>query len=246
MAFSEEEKRFACGLGLDPERAEKGLPDVSVYEAADSLQRRYLYRFIKRGFDIVFSAAVLIFFSWLFAIVAILIKIDDPKGPVFFKQQRIGKIDRDGSLTYFSMYKFRTMCVDAEQKLEELKTLNEKSGPVFKMKNDPRVTRVGRILRKMSIDEFPQFINCLMGDCSIVGPRPALPKEVQTYDERQHQRLLIKPGITCFWQTRTNRDAISFAEWVDLDLFYILRCSVWTDIKLIIQTAGCVLTAQGR
>ena len=209
-------------------------------EPVQSIEGRHAYRFVKRAFDIVFSAAVLILFCWLYAIIAIVIKVDDPKGPVIFKQERVGKGGKP-----FTMYKFRTMCVDAESKLDELQELNEKTGPVFKIADDPRITRVGKWLRKLSLDEMPQFFNTLSGSCSIVGPRPALPKEVKTYTDYQRQRLLVKPGITCYWQTRRNRDSITFDEWVDLDLLYIKQCSVWADFKLIIQTVGVVLTAQG-
>ena len=188
--------------------------DPEVSEAVRRLQKSRLgYRFTKRAFDIVFSAFVLVSFSWLFVIVAIAIKIDDPKGPVFFKQKRVGKDGKE-----FNMYKFRSMCVDAEEKLAELRELNEKTGPVFKIAEDPRITRVGKWLRKLSLDELPQFINVLRSDMSIVGPRPALPAEVATYDDYQRQRLLVKPGMTCYWQTRRNRDSITFDEWVDLDL----------------------------
>lgn len=204
------------------------------------IEDRVAYRFVKRAFDVAFSAAVLVAFCWLFAIIAILIKIDDPKGPVFFSQERVGKDGRT-----FRMLKFRSMCVDAEEKLADLKELNEKTGPVFKIAEDPRITRVGKWLRKLSLDELPQFVNVLRSDMSIVGPRPALPAEVATYDDYQRQRLLVKPGLTCYWQTRRNRDSITFDEWVDLDLLYIRQCSVWADFKLIIQTVGVVLTAQG-
>ena len=146
----------------------------------------------------------------------------------------------------FTMYKFRSMGVDAEDRLEELRELNEKTGPVFKMTDDPRVTRVGKWIRKLSIDEMPQFFNVLRGDMSVVGPRPALPKEVATYNDYQRQRLLMRAGITCYWQTRRNRDSITFDEWVDLDLLYIRKCGIWSDLKLIIQTIGVVLTAQGN
>lgn len=204
------------------------------------IEDRVVYRFVKRAFDVVFSAAVLVVFCWLFAIIAILIKVDDPKGPVFFSQERVGKDGRT-----FRMLKFRSMCVDAEDRLAELRELNEKTGPVFKIAEDPRITRVGKWLRKMSLDELPQFINVLRADMSIVGPRPALPAEVATYDDYQRQRLLVKPGMTCYWQTRRNRDSITFDEWVDLDLLYIKKCSAWSDLKLIIKTVGVVLTAQG-
>ncbi len=205
------------------------------------IENRVAFRFAKRAFDIVFSAAVLVCFSWLFALIAILIKIDDPKGPVFFKQTRVGKNGKT-----FQMLKFRSMCVDAEAKLAELKELNEKTGPVFKIADDPRITRVGKWLRKISLDELPQFVNVFRSDMSVVGPRPALPNEVATYNDYQRQRLLVKPGMTCYWQTRRNRDSITFDEWVDLDLLYIKKCSAWSDLKLIIQTVGVVLTAQGN
>lgn len=215
--------------------------DLEAQAAAERLRTgRWAYRFIKRAFDVAFSAFVLVGFSWLFLIVAVAIKIDDPKGPVFFAQKRVG---RDGKT--FRMYKFRSMCADAEQRLAELRDLNEKDGPVFKIANDPRITRVGRVIRKLSIDELPQFINVLIGDMSVVGPRPPLPTEVEKYTPRQAQRLSIRGGLTCYWQTRRNRDSISFDEWVDLDLIYIKQCSVWADVKLIVQTVGVVLTAQG-
>ena len=215
--------------------------DLEAQAAAERLRTgRWAYRFVKRAFDVTFSAFVLVGFSWLFLIVAVAIKIDDPKGPVFFAQERVG---RDGKT--FRMYKFRSMCADAEQRLAELRDLNEKDGPVFKIANDPRITRVGRVIRKLSIDELPQFINVLVGDMSVVGPRPALPTEVEEYTPRQSQRLSVRGGLTCYWQTRRNRDSISFDEWVDLDLLYIKQCSVWADVKLIVQTVGVVLTAQG-
>ena len=217
-------------------------PDPEVAAAVETLRAgRFGYRFVKRAFDILFSAVVLVLLSWLFLVVAIAVKIDDPKGPVFFGQERVGK---DGKR--FRMWKFRSMISDAEAKLEKLQEKNEKTGPVFKMKDDPRVTRVGRFIRKTSIDELPQFLNVLLGQMSVVGPRPALPKEVATYTPRQKQRLLVKPGMTCYWQTRRNRDAITFDEWVELDLLYIKKCSAWTDLKLVVQTVGVVLTAQGN
>lgn len=217
--------------GLDPEAA----------RAAERLRMgRWAYRAVKRAFDVCFSACVLVCLSWLFLIVAVAIKLDDPEGPVIFSQARVGRDGRE-----FRMYKFRSMCADAESRLAELAGRNEKDGPVFKMADDPRVTRVGRFLRKTSIDELPQFVNVLLGDLSVVGPRPALPKEVAQYTPRQRQRLSVKQGITCYWQTRRNRDSITFDEWVELDLVYVKKCSLWADLKLIVQTVGCVLTAQG-
>ncbi len=220
--------------------------DVVTLQAAEDLaDGRLGYRFVKRTFDIAFSLLVLVCLSWLFLVIAIAIKADDPKSPVLFRQRRVGKLGRDGRPAEFDMYKFRSMVPDAEERLEELQGLNEKTGPVFKIKEDPRVTRVGRVLRKTSLDELPQFVNVLKGDISVVGPRPALPKEVAAYDAHQRLRLLVKPGITCYWQTRRNRDSITFDEWVDLDLLYIRQCGMKTDFKLIVQTVGCVLTAQG-
>lgn len=211
-----------------------------INETIIGIESRPVYRFFKRAADIVFSAGVLVLFSWLFLIIAALIKIDDPKGPVFFSQTRVGKNGKP-----FKMYKFRSMCVDAEDRLEELLSMNEKTGPVFKIARDPRITRVGYWLRKLSLDELPQFWNVIKGDISVVGPRPALPKEVETYNDYQRQRLLVRPGITCYWQTRRNRDSVTFDEWVDLDLLYIKQCGLWADFKLVIQTIGVVLTAQG-
>ena len=232
---------FAAGGAVPSCKAESALHEKELAgKTVAGIEGRYAYRLAKRCFDIAFSLIVLVAFCWLFAIIAVLIKVDDPKGPVFFRQERVGKGGRT-----FRMYKFRSMCVDAEDRLEGLRELNEKTGPVFKMRDDPRVTRVGHWLRKLSMDELPQFINVLKGDMSVVGPRPALPAEVATYDAYQAQRLLVRPGLTCYWQTRRNRDAITFDEWVDLDLFYIEECSVCTDLKLVIQTIGVVLTAQG-
>ncbi|MEG0301884.1 sugar transferase [Gordonibacter sp.] len=217
-------------------------PDPEVYEAARRIdEERWFYRFAKRAFDIVFSLTVLVLFCWLFAIIAIAIKIDDPKGPVIFKQERVGK---NGSR--FMMWKFRSMYSDAESRLDELMMLNEKTGPVFKIARDPRITRVGRIIRKLSLDELPQFINCLGSRISIVGPRPSLPREVAQYSERQNQRLLVKPGITCYWQTRLDRDRITFDGWVDLDLLYIKQCGIFADFRQIVKTVFVVLTAQGN
>ena len=198
------------------------------------------YKYVKRLLDIVGSLLALILFSPVFLILAIIIKSRDG-GSAFFAQTRIGQYGKP-----FKMYKFRSMFKDAEERLESLQSLNEKDGPVFKIKRDPRVTRVGRFIRKTSLDELPQFLNVLLGNMSIVGPRPALPREVCQYTPYERQRLLVKPGITCYWQTRRNRDDIGFDEWVALDLLYIKQCSVWADFKLIIQTVGVVLTAQGN
>ena len=216
--------------------------DAVTAAAAERLRTgRWVYRICKRAFDVVFSLAVLVLLSWLYLIIAIAIKLDDPHGPVIFAQTRVGKDGKE-----FRMYKFRSMVTDAEERLAQLLERNEKTGPVFKLHDDPRVTRVGRVLRKVSLDELPQFVNVLKGDLSVVGPRPALPKEVAEYTARDKQRLLVKQGLTCFWQVQPDRDDISFDDWVDLDLRYIRECGVATDLKLIARTVGCVLTAQGR
>lgn len=210
-------------------------------EPATRIAGRLVYHFVRYLFYTIFSITVPVAFCRPFVV----IKIDGPKGPVFFKQTRVGKNGRT-----FQTLRFRNMCIDAETGLAELRELNEKlnekTGPVFKVADDPRITRVGKWLRKLSLDELPQSINVLFLDMSTVGPRPALPVEVATYSDYQRQRLLVKLGLTCYWQTRRNRDSITFDEWVDLDLLYIKKFSVWSDFKLIIQTIDVVLTAQGN
>lgn len=216
--------------------------DPATQAAAERMRTGRLgYRFCKRAFDIVFSLLVLVGLCWLYAIVAVAIKLDDPRGPVVFKQTRVGKDGRE-----FQMYKFRSMVTDAEARLGQLLERNEKTGPVFKLRDDPRVTRVGRIIRKVSLDELPQFVNVLKGDLSVVGPRPALPREVAEYTDRDRQRLSVKQGLTCFWQVQPDRDDITFDEWIDLDLRYIRECSPWVDIKVIARTVVCVVAGRGH
>ncbi|WP_343347363.1 sugar transferase [Terrisporobacter petrolearius] len=190
------------------------------------------YLFFKRTIDILGSGIGLIILSPIFILVALAIKIEDPKGKVFFVQERCGKNNE-----LFKMYKFRSMISNAEELLEELICENEMDGPVFKIKEDPRITRIGRFIRKTSIDELPQLFNILMGDMSIVGPRPAIPHEVAEYNEYQKQRLLVKPGLTCIWQV-SGRNSIGFDEWIDMDLEYIEKRNLWMDIKLIFKTVG--------
>ena len=191
-----------------------------------------VYMFCKRAMDIIGSLAGLILLSPLLLIIAIAIKIEDPKGSIFFAQQRCGK---DNKL--FPMYKFRSMVSNAEELLEELMEHNEMDGPVFKIKDDPRITKVGKFIRKTSVDELPQLFNILKGDMSIVGPRPAIPHEVAEYNDYQRQRLLVKPGLTCIWQV-SGRNSIGFDEWMEMDLEYITTRSLWMDIKLIFKTVG--------
>ena len=187
--------------------------------------------------SIICSLLALIFLSPLFLAVSIAIKKDG--GPVFFMQQRIGK---DGKA--FRMYKFRSMVVNAEEMLKELQSKNEASGPVFKIENDPRVTKVGRFIRKYSIDELPQLINILIGDMSIVGPRPPLPSEVVMYSEYDMQRLKVRPGLTCYWQCG-GRSKISFEKWIDMDLEYINDQGIWCDFKIILKTIPAVFNGDG-
>lgn len=216
--------------------------DPATQAAAERLRTgRIGYRLCKRAFDIVFSLAVLVGLCWFYAIVAVAIKLDDPHGPVLFKQVRVGRDGRE-----FQMYKFRSMVTDAETRLAQLLERNEKTGPVFKLHDDPRVTRVGRVIRKVSLDELPQFVNVLKGDLSVVGPRPALPREVAEYTVRDRQRLSVKQGLTCFWQVQPDRDDITFDEWVDLDLRYIRECGPWVDLKVIARTVVCVVAGRGH
>lgn len=197
-----------------------------------------VYFFLKRLMDIVCSLLALVCLSPLLVIVAFAIKLES-KGPVVFSQKRIGK---DGKVFY--MYKFRSMVVDAEKVLEDLVDNNEADGPVFKIKDDPRVTKVGKFIRKYSIDELLQLVNILKGDMTIVGPRPALPNEVAEYDDFAKQRLLVKPGLTCYWQVMGRSD-ISFEDWMKLDAKYIKEMSLWLDIKLILKTIPAVLKGDG-
>ncbi|OQX52787.1 MAG: hypothetical protein B5M48_04735 [Candidatus Omnitrophica bacterium 4484_213] len=192
----------------------------------------------KRISDITLSALGLLFLSPLFALLAILIKLDS-KGSVFYVSKRIGKKGKP-----FDFYKFRTMVVDAEKMLAQLRDKNETDGPIFKMKNDPRITRIGRFLRRYSLDELPQLWNVLKGNMSIVGPRPPIPQEVKNYKEGQLKRLEIKPGITGLWQIRGRSDA-SFHRLIRWDIWYIRNWSLWLDLKIILKTIPAVLKGKG-
>ncbi len=210
-------------------------------EKTDSLQlenvsKRYL--FAKRVLDVVLAFAAVVILAVPMLLIALAIFLQDFHNPIF-KQTRVTKDGR-----FFTMYKFRTMCVNAEQKLEELRAQNEADGPVFKIKKDPRVTPIGRFLRKTSLDELPQFFNVLNGSMSLVGPRPPLPKEVEQYTPYQMHRLDVKGGITCYWQC-SGRSNIMFDEWVELDLKYIRDRSISTDAKILAKTVGAVLRRDG-
>jgi exopolysaccharide biosynthesis polyprenyl glycosylphosphotransferase len=192
----------------------------------------------KRAIDIVGAVAGILIAGPLFLLVALAIKLDSP-GPVFFVQRRCGLRGRT-----FPFIKFRTMYTDAEAQLEVLRVHNEVTGPVFKMKKDPRVTRVGRVLRKYSIDELPQLWNVLVGHMSLVGPRPPIPGEVSQYDLAVRRRLSVRPGLTCLWQVR-GRSLIPFEDWMRLDLEYIDRWSLMLDFRILLLTIPAVLKAQG-
>jgi exopolysaccharide biosynthesis polyprenyl glycosylphosphotransferase len=193
---------------------------------------------VKRGMDIAGSAFFLVCFSWIYALTILAIKLTS-RGPVFFKQERVGLYGRR-----FTLYKFRSMVVDAERRRAELLHLNEMDGPTFKIKSDPRITPVGRILRKFSIDEFPQMWNVLKGDMSLVGPRPPLASEVEKYDPWARRRLSVRPGITCLWQVE-GRNNINFQKWMELDLAYIDNWSLGLDLKILLKTVTAVLGARG-
>ena len=195
----------------------------------------------KRLFDIFFATIILLGFLPLMIIIAIIICIDDPKAGPIFKQKRVGRHGKE-----FYMYKFRTMRKDAEQLLEAMKAKNEMDGPVFKIKEDPRITRVGKILRKLSLDELMQLFNVLKGDMTMVGPRPPLPREVIYYTDYQKLRLMVTPGITCTWQIHENRNDVPFEEWVEMDLDYIQNRTFSGDLLIMLKTPIAMLSATGR
>lgn len=219
------DNRFKFEEEFDEDAIAIDFSDVLVKESI-------LYSVTKRLIDIVGSLCGIILLSPLFLIVAILIKLEDPKGKVFFAQERNGKYPKT-----FKMYKFRSMVHNAEDLLKDLMDRNEQTGPVFKINDDPRITKVGKFIRKTSIDELPQLFNVLKGDMSLVGPRPPIPHEVDQYNSYQMQRLAVKPGLTCIWQV-SGRNNIGFDEWVEMDIEYIKTRNLWLDIKLIFKTVG--------
>ena len=189
-----------------------------------------LYNLFKRIFDLILSILGIIALSPIFIIIAILIKLEDKEGKIFFCQERVGKNGR-----VFKMFKFRSMVHNAEELKEELLSKNEMTGPMFKIKDDPRITNIGKFIRKTSIDELPQLINVIRGEMSLVGPRPSLPKEVENFEPWMLKRLEVLPGITCYWQVM-GRNNIEFNEWMRLDIKYIEEKNLWLDIKLIFKT----------
>lgn len=204
---------------------------------------RLAYRAVKRAFDIVFSGCVLAVITVPSLVLAAAIRLESEGNP-FYSQIRVGQTCPDGSLSTFRMWKFRSMYKDADERLAELKGQNEIAGAMFKMKEDPRVTKIGKFIRKHSIDEFPQFLNVFLGQMSVVGPRPPLPNEVAEYTEYDLQRLAVKPGITGWWQV-TDRNSTGFDGMVQRDLEYIARRGILTDLRIIALTVIEVITGKG-
>ena len=211
-----------------------GVPMIGIKETSIS----GLNQLVKRSIDVAFAATALIIFAPLMGLVALMIKMESP-GPVLFCQERVGKNGRR-----FRLYKFRSMVEDAEEQLETLKVFNEADGPIFKMKADPRVTRLGKWLRRLSLDELPQFYNVLRGDMSLIGPRPPLPAEVEQYQEWHKRRLEVSPGITGLWQV-SGRSELTFDEMALLDIYYIENWSLGLDTKIMWQTVPRVLFGSG-
>ena len=198
----------------------------------------HAYRLVKRSLDIVVALLALILLIPLVVVVATAIRLTSP-GPILFAQTRCGQEGRP-----FRLFKFRTMVSDAELIRRELAHLNEMSGPMFKVRMDPRITRVGRVLRKFSIDELPQLVNVLRGEMTLVGPRPSIVAEVEQFTPHQRRRLEVKPGLTCLWQV-SGRSDLGFDEWVALDIEYIDRRSVRLDLQILVRTVPAVLTGRG-
>jgi exopolysaccharide biosynthesis polyprenyl glycosylphosphotransferase len=196
------------------------------------------YRKRKRLLDMFGSLFLLVLALPVMAVIALAVRLNS-RGPVFYTSKRVGRMGR-----IFDFYKFRSMYVDADERLKDVLANNEKDGPIFKMQNDPRITRVGRFLRKTSLDELPQLFNVFRGDMSLVGPRPPLPHEVEKYDEYAMERLAVRPGMTCYWQIM-GRSNLSFEEWMKLDHKYLEEMSVTTDIKILLKTPLAVLKGDG-
>ena len=225
---------------LAPELTSEAEGPVRAPARADG---RWGYRFVKRAFDIAFSLVAIAVLLIPSIILCVAIRLESPGNPLY-SQKRVGRIGRDGQVRTFDMYKFRSMSADADERLAELADLNEADGPLFKIKDDPRVTRIGKFIRKHSIDELPQFLNCLMGQLSCVGPRPPLPSEVAQYDERAMRRLSVKPGLTGYWQVRGRSDT-TFDDMVDMDLAYIEERSFSTDLRVIAKTVITMFDGKG-
>ena len=202
-----------------------GIDKEVEVDRKENLRDHRLYWIGRRTQDVILSSLALVVLSPVMLATAIAIVVDDPSAGPVFSQERIGRNGKP-----FKFYKFRSMCPNAEAKLDDLLDQNEMDGPVFKIKDDPRITRVGKFIRKTSIDELPQLWNILKGDMSIVGPRPALPREVEQYGDYEKQRLYVTPGLSCYWQIAPHRNDLSFEEWMDLDVKYVKERSFWVDI----------------
>lgn len=226
----EGKNNYIISSGSQNESAE---PEITIYENP-------VYLAVKRCFDIVFSLLCIIVFTIPILFVMLLIVIDSPGASPIYTQYRVGKNGR-----VFKFYKLRSMVPEADQMLDSLLDQNEMEGPAFKISNDPRITRVGRVIRKTCIDELPQLWNILKGDMSFVGPRPPLPREVEQYNDFQRNRLSVVPGLTCYWQIQPNRNSLTFDKWLELDLKYIEERNVKTDLMIIFKTVGAVLKMEG-
>ncbi len=214
-----------------------GLTNQMTY-AQIAASKSLWYRFWKRFFDIVLSCIAIVVLLLVFIIVSVLIVVEDGF-PIFFVQDRNGL---NGKV--FRMYKFRSMCRNAQEMHKELLSNNELDGPAFKMKDDPRITKIGKFIRKTSIDELPQLVNIIKGEMSIVGPRPLPTYETEQCNAYQNQRLLVKPGLTCYWQC-SGRNDIEFDQWIEMDLRYIRNAGLWTDFKIILMTVKSVVSGKG-
>ncbi len=226
----EGKNNYIISSGSQSESAE---PEITIYE-------KPVYLAVKRCFDIVFSLLCIIVFTIPILFVMLLIVIDSPGASPIYTQYRVGKNGR-----VFKFYKLRSMVPEADQMLDSLLDQNEMEGPAFKISNDPRITRVGRVIRRTCIDELPQLWNILKGDMSFVGPRPPLPREVEQYNDFQRNRLSVVPGLTCYWQIQPNRNSLTFDKWLELDLKYIEERNVKTDLMIIFKTVGAVLNMEG-
>ncbi len=226
----EGKNNYIISSGSQSESAE---PEITIYE-------KPVYLAVKRCFDIVFSLLCIIVFTIPILFVMLLIVIDSPGASPIYTQYRVGKNGR-----VFKFYKLRSMVPEADHMLDSLLDQNEMEGPAFKISNDPRITRVGRVIRRTCIDELPQLWNILKGDMSFVGPRPPLPREVEQYNDFQRNRLSVVPGLTCYWQIQPNRNSLTFDKWLELDLKYIEERNVKTDLMIIFKTVGAVLNMEG-
>ena len=211
---------------------------INYVDSYHLVSKKISYLYAKRALDLTLSIVLLLLFFPIFALAAAAVRLTS-KGPIFYKSYRLGLCGKP-----FLFIKFRSMCEGADQLVDTLANKNQQKGPIFKMENDPRITSVGRFLRKYSIDELPQLLGVFLGPLSMVGPRPPLLNEVLQYDERAMKRLTVKPGLTCYWQIM-GRSNLSFEKWLELDLNYIEEMSFWVDLKILLRTPAAVIKAEG-